>query len=57
MFEIRFACGRVDDAETLDEACDTVGDIFPDAFMTIDCQKFVVPFVGGLATVAELTVV
>lgn len=54
MLQIEFADGTCDDAESRDEACDTVWSVYPEALLGVD-DKFVVPMNGGLATVATLT--
>lgn len=55
MYRIKFADGTRDDAFSLEEACEAVRDLYPDALLGID--KFFVLCGSALATVADLTVV
>lgn len=55
MYTIRFCDGTRDDAFSLEEACEAVRDLYPDALLGVD--HFFVICDGALATVAQLTTV
>jgi hypothetical protein len=54
-YTIKYSDGRQDDASTLEEAIDSVRDLYPDALL--GDNRFFVPYGDAMATVAVLTVV